>query len=420
MVRHEHHHNRFPAHTRLKHLILDAYVVAWAMKLIQWGRAGRRVAIVDAFAGRGQDSEGTPGSALIVGQRALEVTSVLSARGASVQLFAIEADPENCEALRQAVAPLNAGRERLVEVRKGQLAEHLGEIRSRVGLAPAFYFLDPYGVKGLDAGTYAPALEGPHNEIFALFSDLGACRLYGLLTAERRDSEREREAILARPSLFPDMDEMEAERAAAGAEAANNALDASVPASRTHLTRALGNEQWVDTLATTPPAQRADRFVELFREAMIAAGARFVLSLPMRNENGRRVYSLVHAARSAAAFVTMKECISTGLNKTSLRGTIVQRMREDLSVDLPHLISQLRRRFAGESVPWAGNDGLRERLLRETPLFHFQCDALKRQLKDAVILQRIDRKEICVFPITTDEQQPSPVRAANPSAQGEP
>jgi three-Cys-motif partner protein len=403
VTRHERHFEAFQPHTRLKHAILDSYIVAWAMKLLMWGRAGRELAIVDAFGGAGRDEEGNDGSPLIAIKRARQAMADARKRGiadAKVHVYAIEKKPGQFRALQETLAPFIAQNPDLVHVLHGELVDHIDHIRSIVGNSPTFYFLDPFGIKGLDASTYQNALAGPHNEMFALFADIGAVRLHGLVTAERADASSEIESILAMPSFFAEYDEAQIEAAQQRAAQINDALDSCIPASREHLTRALGGDQWITTLANAPPEKRADEFLRLFRDALMRAGARHVITVPMRNDEGRRVYALVHASKSRYGLVTMKECVSTGLNREELSAAARNAIRSDLSIDASRLVDALQQQFAGSSIPWAGEQhGLKALLLGHTPLFHFQAAEVKTELKSRGILKRVDRKEQCVFPV---------------------
>jgi three-Cys-motif partner protein len=396
------HFEQFEPHTRLKHLIFDRYIPAWGMKILRWGRAGRRLAIVDAFAGRGRDDAGNDGSPVIAARRALDIVVGMKAAqepvDADVRVYAIESRKSHFEVLLESIKPWNSRSAGLVKPLFGGLPDHIASICAEVGSAPAFFFLDPYGVKGLDASTYPKALAGRHNEMFVLCSKLGAVRLHGVLNAEYRDPEAAKTARLMNPSLFPEYDTEDADEAAAAATAANNALDTTVPAAREHLLRALGSEDRLDELSTVRQAARADTFVRLLCTALIEAGARFVVTIPIRDEKGKRVYSLVHASKSAVAFTTMKEAVSTALNKTELPPEVVARIEADLSLDVPTLADGLGQAFAAETIRWSGEGGLRELLLNGTAVFPFQCDEIKKLLVARGILQRIERKETCVFP----------------------
>jgi three-Cys-motif partner protein len=412
VTQHDQHFDAFQPHTLLKHRILDTYIVAWAMKILMWGRAGDRLAIVDGFAGAGQDDEGHPGSPIIVARRAAEAAAATRARKPSVnpriQLFAIEENARNFRQLQQTLEPFRRNTPDLVHVLRGQLSDHIDGIVATLGDCPTFYFLDPYGIKGLEASTYPKMLAGPHNEVFALFADIGAVRLHGLVTAERADASGTIASILANPSLFPEEDARLISEAETAAFVTNEALDASIPASREHIARALGMDAWVDELGSVQPERRPDKFIELFRSALLRAGAHFVLSIPMRNDKGQRVYTLVHASKSRAAFITMKEAVSSGVRNGPLSEWVRNQMAEDLSVDLDALVQRLRRELAGLEIPWADESlGLKALLLGHTPLFHFQVDELKRTLWEAGLLSRVNRKEVCRFPQVGDTNNAS-------------
>lgn len=405
MTRHSGHFDEFQPHTLLKHAILDAYLVAWAMKLLIWGGAGDRLVIIDAFAGVGHDAAGNDGSPLIAIKRARQ--AMQGAKGLKAHLtnpkihvFAIEKSPSRFRSLKSTLEPFLTDLPELVRVMQGDLADHLAQIRSEVGDVPTFYFLDPFGIKGLDYRTHQLALSAPHSEIFALFADIGAVRLHGLVTAQRVDSADKIERIVSAPSLFPEHDVAEIVAVEEASTRANESLDASIPASRAHLTRALGGEEWVEELNRTPASARPDAFLRLFNESLLRAGASYVLTVPIRNDEGHRVYALVHACKSLAGFVTMKESVSHGLRHSAMSDQAREAIMQDLSIDLEKLVESLRHQLAGERVPWAADrTGLRDLLLGHTPLFQFQMPELKSMLKSKGILRRIDRKEICDFPL---------------------
>jgi three-Cys-motif partner protein len=403
MTQHGEHFDEFEPHTLLKHAILNAYIPSWAMKLLL-GRAGDRLAIVDAFAGAGRDAAGNDGSPLIAVRRAREVMENVRERApralnATIHVFAIENNRTRFRQLQQTLEPYRSATPDLIHVLRGRLSDHVDRIREITGDAPSFYFLDPFGIKGLDAATYPAALRGPRNEVFALFADIGAIRLHGLVSARRADAASQIEAILETPGLFPDLDAADIELAQAAAARTNDALDASAPASRAHLTRALGSDQWVTEVDRAPTPERPNVFLRLFREALIAAGAKFVLTVPMRNDVGRHVYALLHASKSVAALVAMKESVSTGLRSDLLSEPARTAMRRDLAVAVPSVVDALQRQLAGLTVSWAEKGtGLRDLLLVHTGLFQFQSDEVKAELRRRGILTRIDRKEACVFP----------------------
>lgn len=411
----------FKPHTKLKHALLDAYIVAWAMKLML-GHVSSRLAIIDAMAGEGRDAAGNEGSPLIAARRAVDAMD--AARGKTpglenpkIDVFAIEAEPGPFEKLTRALAPFTADHPDVVRALRGELADHLDDIRRQVGDVLKFYFVDPFGIKGLDAATYPAMLAGSHDEVFVLFSDIGAVRLHGVVTADRADAHDAVREVEAWPNLFPEMDAQRIAEAELAARTTNDALDLTAPASREHLTRALGGEQWLAELEGVDATDRADVFLRMFRNTLVRSGARFVLSLPMRDDAGVKKYVLVHASKSSAAFKTMKEAVSTGLRKGLLSESASNGIIADISVDISALVAALSRSYAGKTISWAGESiGVKAMVLEHSPIFHLQCDELKAALKSAGILVKRERKEVCVFPAETGTARGGGVGTTVPSS----
>ena len=392
---------RFEGHTLLKHRILRAYLSAWAFKLLQ-GR-NEQVYFIDAFAGEGRDHEGNPGSPLIAAKIASEVAGKIAPEHPRQRLFvfAIENLAKRHDRLKACLTPFGPDHPGHVEVRLGELPAFIDEIVAKARDAAALYFLDPFGIKGLDATTYPKALRGPQNEIFALFADMGASRLYGLVTAESFDLEERLRSIRDVPSLFPEMGQAEEEVVTRDALEHQRALDYSQGPSRHHLTTALGGDHWMAELEGQPPHKRGAIFLALFIQKLFQSGARFVLSLPMRNEQGARIYSLVYATKSEAGLLAMKDAVSSGLNRGLLPQEVVDRIREDLTAPIEDIVQLLGLKFAGRAVSWSQE--VRRAILTMTPAFNFQTDAIQARLNE---LGRIDlapsgkiaRPIVCRFP----------------------
>jgi three-Cys-motif partner protein len=129
--------------SRRKHEVLTGYVTQFACIL---GRGGGTVYLVDAFAGRGyygRGSEREPGSPLLAAQIAEDL-----ATGGRYDLRCInvEADSVAFADLVEATKPYH----RLVENRQGRFADHLDQILVDIASRPTLFFLDPFGVGGLE------------------------------------------------------------------------------------------------------------------------------------------------------------------------------------------------------------------------------------------------------------------------------
>ena len=260
--------------------------------------------------------------------------------------------------------------------------------------------MDPFGIKGLDSSTYRKALQGPQDEIFALFADAKTPRLYGLVIAKAFDLASRLEEIRESPSLFQELDQAAEEEARRAAAEHQHALDLSQPAAREVLNKALSGSYWEAALRDAPAEQRPGIFLQLFIDELVRAGARFIMTMPMREESGQVAYTLVHASKSEVALITMKDTVSSGLNKPGLLPPeVLALMRADLSVPMSEIYHFLRSHFAGQEVLWA--DLAKPALLIGTGVFHFQLAEIKEELKTAGWLAKgADRKEYCRVPPT--------------------
>ena len=386
------HFKKFRAHTLLKHRILESYLQAWANKLLR--RPQREpVFFVDAFAGPGKDEEGNPGSPVIATRIAAAVTAERGLPGREMRVIAIEQKASTATALHALLAPFNANGER-VTVLAGQLRDHIDTVVEITSGSPTLYFLDPFGLQGLEASTYPKALAGDHNEIFALLADSGVGRLFGLVTANSGGFKARLAEVRSTPTLFPESDREIEQEVLDELEEYENHLDVSRPAARKYLTKSLGNTDWEQALGDCPKHRRREVFRVLFTESLLAAGATHVLAIPMRDERGRRIYSLVHASKSAAAFQAMKAAVSQGLNRDLLPEQVRDQIREDLSVDMEQVMKLLGERFAGVEVGWVMH--VQPYLLRETSMFDFQLPAVRATLQDLGYLSKVGRGRIMV------------------------
>lgn len=395
MVQSQKHFEGFEDHTLLKHAILRRYLLRWAMKLTRGRRAHPTLVFVDAFAGAGCDTNGRPGSPLIAANARLALGQ--HPTPARLDLFLIESDATRFAHMRDAVQQRLSSDIAGVRFEPGDYRALLPEMASAIAGRPSLAFLDPLGVKGLDASALPVLLAGPQSEVFVLVSGVAGARLHGLL---RADASSRRDALVrARNelSLFPEIQREAEARAERELEEYQEVLDANQPAAREILLTALGSEQAVEELAKTPPRQRADAFVRRFGATLRRAGARHVLAIPMRGADRRYRYTLLHGSQSAAAVSTMKEAVAEGLNDTTLDDGMRERIRADLATPLGPLADQIGTALKGQTLYWSAEsrDGtsLRRLLLEQSALFPFQWAELGQELRRRNWLKRgPDRK----------------------------
>ncbi len=136
-------------HTAAKHSILRRYLQGYYPKLSRWQR---RIMVVDGFAGPGVYADGEDGSpvvALDALQRHSDFPNMANCR--FLFLF-VEERKDRVDVLRRILSTRETHANVEVRVRHGTFGEHLVEVltelRKNPGM-PAFFMLDPFGVKGL-------------------------------------------------------------------------------------------------------------------------------------------------------------------------------------------------------------------------------------------------------------------------------
>ena len=382
------HFDEFEDHTILKHLILDKYVSAWAEKLLRFLDEGAQVWFVDAFAGEGADKKGNPGSPVIAAKIAEAIAGrfpLTRAGEPPMRVLAVERDRSRYEKLCLAMQPYARPTAKFAVLRHGTLTQRLDKFVGHVGKSPALFFLDPFGVDGLLVNDLPKLLSGPHNEVFALFSDVGAKRLHATLMTEERDVEYEVSQVLATPSLFPEFDEDAAERKRKEVERSTEALKSTQAASQRILAEALGPDA-ITELDATPVDQRPRKLTQIYMKRLREGGAKYVISFPVRDSRNAAVYQLVHASKSKQGLRTMKEAMSAALNGSGLPESVRAAIHFELGGNERETVGELARRFAGRELRWTeGNDRgkvetVRKYLLEDTAIFPTQFTKIKDEL----------------------------------------
>jgi three-Cys-motif partner protein len=397
------HFELFQDHTRLKHFLLEVYLQQWATILIS-GRQRKGAPppkslwFVDAFAGAGRDEQGTPGSPVIAAKTAMQINAVhypTVSKTSGMHVLAIEAHPGRCQQLKQALEPYAS----VAEVRDGTLQDLIDKVMPflQKSRAPALFFLDPFGVHGLDAKLLPKILGVDRTEILLLFSDEGAVRLAAKAEAKipSRDEllAQRREGRLSLGDAFDaeldKQDRLDVEKIIAG--------HASNPRAAQILDLTFGGKDWRKILESTPPAQRRLAFVKLYAEVLKEAGAEYVLRFAVTTGEGRHKYTLMHASTHPSAFVAMKEAMHRAHKQRPAADTgqdIFQNLGVDLGgeasdrtfssdADVQEIATQLCTQFGGQSVRWTGNPpggDISGYALRETQLLKHELPLLQAEL----------------------------------------
>lgn len=375
------HFDKFRGQTRLKHFILESYLEAWAtVQLVQGVHANAW--FIDAFAGTGKDSEGKPGSPLIACRVSRRVSGFLSSRLSTapvLRVVAIEANALRFRALQAATAEFCGDRGgNCLSLICGSLDGHLDDV---IGLGsptePKLFFLDPFGVQGLDAAVVRRIFERKRYEALILFADSAAVRLDGAARAQRRPVA---DARTQAPSLF---DDCEAEVPSEIASEVDEAIDVA-PANEAILRTAFGTE----FNAARALADRSEHPRLAWMQAYVVAlhkwKATHVLPFSVVDEAEQHRYYLIHAATHGMATEKFKDAIRRAMNRRAEDSASQTSMLYVSAINARECLEAIQRHFAGQTVRWQNEKDLetiRSFLLRETPALHSDLPRVRGALK---------------------------------------
>ena len=244
-----------PAHTRGKHEVLRNYLSAWFPII---GSFSPRLAFIDAFAGPGEYEGGEPGSPQI----ALDVFR--QARNAKECTFLfIDENPQVCAHLREILARHPPPASALVQIEASdsdaRITELLDSLPEGRQSPPAFVMLDPYGVKGIRMSLIRGLMASAKTEIYVTF-------MYEWI-----------DRFKASPEFEPHLDEL------------------------------YGTSQWRNGLGLEG-SDKTRFFLDLFRDQLRAAGARYVIRFDLYSGN-RLVYAIFFATKHWKGADVMKQAI---------------------------------------------------------------------------------------------------------------
>jgi three-Cys-motif partner protein len=144
--------------SQIKARIVAKYFWAWARVIIPSVRNhGNGIAYVDLFAGPGRYEDGTISTPLLVLQQAIEDAEM---RTMLVTVFN-DRDADSAGKLRaaiEAIPGINTLKHR-PQISNQVVGEELAKTFSTLKLAPTFFFVDPWGYKGLSLGLINSVLQ---------------------------------------------------------------------------------------------------------------------------------------------------------------------------------------------------------------------------------------------------------------------
>lgn len=163
--------------SKRKHQVLLNYLGA-ATRIL--GSRFGDVYFVDGFAGPGYYEDGAPGSPVLAAQHAAEIT-----RPYRLRLINVEVDEKLFQQLEQHTTPIAPT---LVTNFCCSFEAAIPQILKLLGNLPAFFFVDPFGVKDIPWDALEPVLRRPYTDALINFHGRTAGQLAGLFFSQVRRS----------------------------------------------------------------------------------------------------------------------------------------------------------------------------------------------------------------------------------------
>jgi three-Cys-motif partner protein len=249
------------AQSEVKARIVQKYFWAWANVIIPTAkRSGNRILYIDLFAGPGRYKDGTLSTPILVLEKAIADPNM---RNMLVTLFN-DRDASTVSALQNAIDAL-PGIEKLKHkprVTNEVVGDRIAKMFEDVNLVPTFFFVDPWGYKGLSLRLINSVLQNWGCDCVFFFNyNRVSMGLNNPIVREHMDA------------LF-------------GSDRADNL--------RTEL-------------AGTSPPERENLIVESLSQSLTAMGAAYVLPFTFKNERGTRTsHHLIFATKHFKGYEIMK------------------------------------------------------------------------------------------------------------------
>jgi three-Cys-motif partner protein len=253
------------AQSRIKATIVRDYFWAWAKIILPTAKKRvTEIAYIDLFAGKGRYRDGTKSTPLLVLERAI-ADSDLSEH--LVTLFN-DADKENAEALNAEINAIPGIKS--LKFKPQVAAEEVGEkivgMFESKRLIPTFFFVDPWGYKGLSLGLINSVLRN------------WGCDCVFFFNYNRINMGLGNEMVEEHINVLFGQDRADGLRG---------------------------------RLAGLPPHEREAAIVEALIEALRELGASYVLPFCFKDENGTRTsHHLVFAGKHPLGYRIMKEIMA--------------------------------------------------------------------------------------------------------------
>lgn len=297
----------------IKARIIAKYFWAWAKVIIPTAKKhDNRIAYIDLFAGPGRYKDGTISTPLKVLEQAIADSDM---RQMLVTLFN-DKDSENALGLESAIDQI-PGIERLrykPQVQNQEVGTEIVQLFSKMKMIPTFFFVDPWGYKGLSLGLINSVLKN------------WGCDCVFFFNYNRVSMGLSNEAVKEHMDVL--FGEERAERVR-------------------------------EKLTGLRPEERETLIVEELSEALKEMGGKFVLPFTFRNDVGTRTtHHLIYVSKAFLGYEIMKEIMAQESSETdqgvpSFRYSPASErypLLFELTTPLADLENELSARFAGRTL----------------------------------------------------------------------
>jgi three-Cys-motif partner protein len=303
--------------SRVKTAIVTKYFDAWATVVMavqdkMKGRYGDKIAYLDLFAGPGRYDDGTRSTPLVILEKAI-ANEKLSGR---LMTIFNDKDDNNTESLQQAIDALPgiATLKYQPKVRNAEVGTEIVKLFEQMKLVPTFFFVDPWGYKGLSLQL-----------VNAVLKDWG-CDCLFFFNYNRISMGLPNELV----------------------EEHMNALFGRDRANRLRV-----------KIESLSPQERELEIVEELCQAIRETGKKFVLPFRFRNEQGRRTsHHLIFVSKNFRGYEIMRDVMARE-SSSQTQGvasfeynpaTVRQRFLFELNKPLDQLEGMLLNKFAGRTL----------------------------------------------------------------------
>lgn len=247
-------------HTVGKHLVLRAYLNAWIPILSKWNQ---RILFVDAFAGPGRYKKGEDGSPIIA-LKALSEHPLRSKITSEIIFLFVEKDVKRFESLSQIVDDLkpNLPSNAIVQVINGTFDVTMSKVLDQVEeqnqlLAPSFVMIDPFGISETPMSVINRILKNPKSEVYISI-------MYNHINR-----------FLSTPEFALNLDQL------------------------------FGCSEWKNAIDIEDTDQRRKFLFNLYEKQLKLAGAKYVLSFDLYEDN-KHIYTIFFGAKNLLGCDRMK------------------------------------------------------------------------------------------------------------------